>query len=230
MPSLQDRLIQVSLGGFQEKKTCRSFMSQSFEALGLLHPWSLGSRVATDNQEWLNRLLWDATAGLPKSLNSLGRRIVRRPAIQKEVSFEDMRLESVAMTEEHVREWAGEFPDFVALLNSHPVAFAVVQFIAKNGMTGTHDVAACRRDLVPESAANSEFERALDLLTKSSFLVRTGRAPNIMFVRNPTFAHTLRVVSQDPDAYASIVTLPRTFRLPAEDDPSVNQADDDPGT
>jgi len=214
-PSLDERLLQVSLGAFKFSADSWRFIARGFEKLRLRHPGNSQFPGQRHKQEKCAHAIWEAADGLPKSLNRLGQEIALRYENRSGVSFTDILSEANRMSEDHWIEYGTTFSDIVRFLQGSASGVAVLQCLYEHGIARIHQF----RSIVShaESAAKkigrticeTEIDDAIGNLTKLHFLVRTGKSGEIIFTRHPAAAHTLGVVMRDPNRFKSLPDAPK---------------------
>jgi hypothetical protein len=212
-PSLDERLLQVSLGAFKHKTDSWKFIAKGFEKLHLRHPGN--SEFATQRvtlQSCINAV-WEAADGLPKSLNRLGQEIALKAEGRKGVSFNDIISESNKMVEDHWKEYAHEFSHVIHFLEKTPIAVAIIGCFYLEGIARIHQFSNISKHITEHFPKGSptftyeEIDAALNKLVEMDFLVRTGKSGEIIFTKQPAAAHTLGVVMRDPARYKSMTHL-----------------------
>src|ERR1041384_6471573 len=203
-PSLDERLLQVSLGAFKESTDSWKFLTKGFEKLRLRHP---------GNSEFLNQrdsiracidAIWEAADGLPKSLNRLGQEIALKAQGRKAVSGSNIITEANRMSEEHWIEYGRTFSSVIDFLEQKPAAISVLRGFYERGIARIHqfkDIAAyVDTDGTKGGTCYTqvEIENAIEGLMKLDFLVRTGKSGEIIFTKHPSAAHTLGVAIRNP--------------------------------
>lgn len=224
-PALEERLLQVSLGGFAQLSSGTSLMVRGFNALGIFHPWNSRFESERHQRKMCQRAIWDAADGLPKSVNSLAYSIAVEAGHNRSVTAASILSKSAEMTEQHWVQYAQRFPDVVAYLYENALCRDVVGHLYRHGIARIHRLPNIFHSLsIANSAAREgDLERAVDGLVRIDFLVRTGRAGELVFVKHPTAAHALGVAMRDPDRFQRIAQLQlgrqplaRHFPLPDE--------------
>lgn len=210
-PSLEDRLKQVSLGGFKRPAESVKLLTLGFNKLDLRHPWNSDFPQQTSKQSVCANAVWEAGDGLPKSINSLGYEIAINARGKRGVSWSEILEESKIMAEKHWIEYAQRFPDIVDYLYEHPIAVKVVGWIYGDGITNIHNIYDLSFNVNNGHATVSAQEclQAIAELANLDFLVRTGRNGELVFVKHPTAAHLLGVAMRDPQSYRQVLELQR---------------------
>jgi hypothetical protein len=213
-PSLDERLLQVSLGAFKHPYDSWKFITKGFEKLRLRHPGN--SEFVRQHMGRANCItaIWEAADGLPKSLNRLGQEIALKAIGRSGVTVTDILTESNKMIEDHWKEYGNEFADVVDFLEKTPVAVAVLRCFYLEGIARIHQF----NHIVSRITANNKEERtshtpeevndAIDKLVEMNFFIRTGKSGEIIFTKQPAAAHTLGVVMRDPSRFKPLSGLP----------------------
>jgi len=208
-PALEERLTQVSLGGFRDRHDSVLLLIRGFSELGLRHPWN--SRIPRERaqSEDCRNAVWEAADGLPKSLNRLGFEIAFSAESRSGISGYDIIEKAKKMTEDHWVQYAQRFPEVVDYLYVEPLAIEVVRHIYLEGIARIHTVPHLIQRIQHHSSASSTraVEKAIDGLARLDFLIVTGRTGELIFVKHPTAAHTLGVAMRDPSRFRRVHEL-----------------------
>lgn len=223
-PALEERLLQVTLGGFQSPMDSIAFITRGFRALRLRHPWNSGFVEQRQKADLCKNRIWEAADGLPKSLNMLGQEIALRAEGRSGVTWHEIVNEADKMAETHWVEYANRFPTIVDFLHKQPVAAAVVGYLYEQGIAKPHRVSQIQQVVAKGSGCSyAEVEAILEQLVIGDFLIRTGKTGEITFVKHPTAAHSLGVAMREPGRFKHIADpargqrpLPLAFPMPVE--------------
>ena len=101
------------------------------------------------------------------------------------------------MEERNFAKYRPQFAKLHALARARPIVIPVLRYMNDHGLGQVHD-----RDNIQE-ALSPEFgyalvDDAILALWKDDFIVITGESNQKIFMKNPTWAHTLRVYLSDP--------------------------------
>jgi hypothetical protein len=198
-PSLESRLEQISLGTLPTPNHSWKFLLMGFEALGLAHP-------ANDKLSKLDELYeciqyaYEAANGLPKSLNELGRKISLEGFGRKRVSPSDIKNVASQIPLENLKRYKSEFPKIYKCVENNPAVRSVLQHLYEEGIGHIHNWTDVEAFLL-ETFPVEQIEQAICELVEVNFLVKTGLSGDVLFVSNPSLAHTLGVIVSYPDKY-----------------------------
>jgi len=232
-PSLEERLIQVSLGAFKSPDYSWKLLTSGFEKLNLLHP---GTSKFVDQKEKVGECInaiWEAADGLPKSLNRLGYDIAMRAASRQAtgISAYDILEEANQMTQDHWVQFGRQFQHILPYIGKSFAAALIVKAFYERGIAriqmyqqlfGKVQVAAKKDNI---HVTSQEFEGALHGLVGMDFIVRTGKNGEILFVKHPTAAHALGVAMRNPARFKDFVEETPQSLLPQEEYPIEDEYD-----
>lgn len=208
--SLDERILQVSLGGFRSPKHSWSFLKLGFERLGLRHP---GNSFISSEFAQLDSCIdavYEAADGLPKTLNMLGQEIALRATSSNAVNASEVKERAALMTRANWRKYGEDFPRVLERVDQSPEARAVIRVLYEVGIARIHrfdDIYKRVRayaEAQGSTATRNGVDEALDELVEVDFLVRTGRSREIIYTTQPTAAHTLGVMVRDEARFASM--------------------------
>jgi hypothetical protein len=207
-PALEERISQVSLGGFQNAGKSTSLLMKGFRRLKLSQQWYYrDAKLAATCRE----AVWEAADGLPKSLNRLGYDVAIRAENQKGITLDNILSVTRKMVDEHWREYSQRYPQVIDYLYSSGIAIEIVKCLYQDGIARIHRIDPLIdriRDSLP-SASASDVETAVNGLVQVEFLIRTGKGGELIFVKHPTAAHTLGVAMRNPERFREIVEFQR---------------------
>ncbi len=205
--ALDERVTQVSLGTFASRGDSRLFLQKGFERLDKRHPWNSSFLSERAVANLCAEHIWEAADGLPKSLNALGYDIALRAETRSGVSANDIIEVCGAHVEEHWIQYGGELGQLRDYLEGSPVAREVVRCLYEEGIGRIHRLPQLmkRAHLDGSDRLDQEaLEVVLSELVSLDFIVRTGRANELLFARSPAAAHTLGVFMRAPDRFKSL--------------------------
>jgi hypothetical protein len=228
-PALEERLVQVSLGGFRNPYDSVKLLIRGFNRLDLLHPWN--SRISHQRalSERCKQFVWEAADGLPKSINRLGYEIAKEGKDRSGVSARDIMAAAEKMIQEHWKLYAERFPDVVEQLYRDPVSIQVVRCLYLTGIARPHETSSLMQRIQSNDSSITAacIDSAINQLSKLDFLVRTGRSGETIWVKHPTAAHTLGVAMRNPQKFKRIhemqsgrTSIQLAFALPEVSDHS----------
>jgi AAA domain len=214
-PALDERVSQVSLGGFAHQNDSRMFITQGLDKLKLRNPWNTIYDAEKSKRNECRDAIWQAANGLPKSLNRLGYDIAMRGLGRTAISGADIVDHCQAMIDRNLRQYSQEFPDVIDLVNSDEHVARLIKCMYENGISRIHRYS----DMLNKMRANCNNENentpaaldsALVKLVNIGFIVTTGFSSSVLFVKHPAAAHTLGVVVRDPDRIVNLRNFSRS--------------------
>ena len=212
--TLDNRLIQISIPTLPSPRDSWRYLCLGFEKLSKLHPGN--SKFAQeDDEKRAMKAVYLAADGLFKSLTELAVDICREVG----ASTRGIRLETIhkvcAKTEErNYQRYQSRFSDIHRLAQTNPVAVAILLHLNRHGLGQVHD-----RERIQESLSDygrGLIDEAIFALWKGEFLVMTGESNQKLFIKNPSWAHTLSVYLSDPSKRAKLerhLEKPMQFNL-----------------
>lgn len=213
--ALDERVTQVSLGAFARPDDARLFLTMGFAAMKLWHPWISQYKKEQGKRAECAEAIWEAANGLPKSLNSLGYDVALKSEGRASVTAALLIDECRRVTDDHCAQYSRDFPHVLHLLEGNAVAVSVVRRLYEEGIARIHRIPTVVDYLHRhgERIPADEVNVAIDGLVDIEFLVRTGRRGELVFVQNPTAAHTLGVVLRTPDRFEALAEMARRCPL-----------------
>lgn len=203
-PSLDQRVLQTTLGAFNDHRYSWHFLTLGFDALGLRHPGNSRVREERERLDDCIAAVYEAADGLPKSLNALGQRVATRVEERRRwVSAGEIQSASRRMTDQNWRQYSSDFPKVLRVLDEVPTARSLVRALYKRGIARVHYANDLYVEMAAEAAADGDalseqlVRTAMERLAAVDFLVLTGRAGEVLYVAQPTAAHALGVAMRD---------------------------------
>jgi hypothetical protein len=200
--SLDDRLSQISIGTFATKYESWNFMRLAFEKLNLENPVSLYNKkyISKDKLDECVDAVFEAADGLPKRLNVLGRDIAKNASNKRRrISVADVINTSNRMPKEAMEKYSTDYP-IVINAAKDPSVRLVLKYFYHKGVGQIHKLGQII-DSLSEHINEQQIRNAIGTLISLSFLTQTGFNNDVLFVRNPAFAHTIGVVATYPNKY-----------------------------
>lgn len=198
-PSLESRLHQISLGTLPDRGDSWRFLQMGFDALRLTHPGN-NKYVTRDERVECVDAIYRAADGLPKSLNELGSELALRSYPRERINPAEIREVADEMPIRNLKLFRRESRGIVNCIKENPTAEAVLLHLYKDGIGQIHDWEDIQKSLSGRFS-HDQIEHALCELVELKFLTLTGRYSDVLFVSQPTLAHTLGVVWSEPDRY-----------------------------
>ncbi len=223
--ALDDRMAQSSLGAFRSPHDSWRFLLKGFDELKLRHPGNSVYSAERERGRASQEAVWEAADGLPKSLNLLGKSIgiaAGRGGVRRNVSAHDIRQAADTMVNSHLEDYIQEYPSVLLYLHDNDSARFFVRHLYESGIAAVYRLQdlsakielASRRAGSPITA--TELDRIVDELASLRFLIRTGRSGEVIFIADPTAAHTLGVAMRDDKRYGRLTQFlkqPAQLRL-----------------
>lgn len=193
--TLDNRLIQISIPTLPSPRDSWQYMKLGFDRLEKFHPGN--SKFAKHGDEMrAMQAVYLAANGLFKTLTELGVDICKAVGPNaRGVSLQTIEKVCSAFEAQNFGKYRQRFADIHRLAEQNPVTAAVLLYINNNGLGQIHS-----RDRIEEGLSQygrGLVEDAILALWKNEFLVMTGESNQKIFVKNPTWAHTLRVYLSD---------------------------------
>lgn len=208
--SLENRLKEVSLGTIDNKSDSWKFLINGFDKLKLKHPvYELNKgikNITSDQVINCREGCYDAANGLLKSLNELGRAIVKTASSNSRLSLYEINKISKNTIEKNIRRFNKSYPAISNLIQENDVVRDVIKHLFNNKIGRIHNWHEIIESLAEDHDQN-QIENAICQLVDIDFITRTGWDGEVLFVSNPTLAHTLGVVFTKPDKYR----VPKAF-------------------
>lgn len=202
--SLDQRVLQTTLGAFNDHRHSWHFLTIGFEKLRLRHP---GTSLLPEERQKLEQCInwvYDAADGLPKSLNALGQRIAVKVGEERNwVSADEIFSAARQMVDQNWRQYNLDFPKVLRVLDEHPICRAIVRALYKAGIARVHYASDLYLVLADEAKddgtplSEALVRDGLERLAALDFLVLTGRSGEVVYVTQPTAAHALGVAMRD---------------------------------
>lgn len=208
--SLEDRLTQISIGTFSSKLDSWHFMRLGFEKLKLENPVSLYNKnfISKDELSGCVNAVYEAANGLPKRLNVLGRDIARNASnIRMRISVNDVISTAKKMPTKDIKKYSSEYPMIIQSAKNLSVRM-VITYLYQKGVGQIHKLSDLIESL-EDSINEQQVRHGIGELISLNFLTQTGYNRNILFVKNPAFAHTIGVVIANPEKYRAPKQLTR---------------------
>jgi hypothetical protein len=170
-------------------------MKLGFQRLAKFHPGN--SRYAKPGDEMkAMRAVYLAADGLFKTLTELGVEICKAVGSEtRGVPLQMIEKICSAFEARNFGKYRQRFSDIHRLAEQNPVTAAVLLYINNHGLGQIYT-----RDDIEEGLSQygrGLVEDAILALWKSDFLVMTGESNQKIFIKNPSWAHTLRVYLSD---------------------------------
>jgi len=204
--SLQERLEELSVGTLKTKYDSWHLLMLGFEKLQIVHPATLYNNNFISKQELDECVdsVFLAANGLPKSLMKFGRKLVwdswRTNNRQKRVNPADIMKLSLLFPKENYCKYSIKYPKVFETVRDNPVTKCILQYLFDRGIGQIHHSIEIINRLQDEYSRD-QIESALSELVSADFITQTGISNDIIFVADPAMAHTLAVVSSDPEKY-----------------------------
>jgi hypothetical protein len=202
--SLEDRLIEISIGSFDQRGDSWRFIHQGLSALRIANPVT----DFNNGKSWVSRAdltncmdaVYVAADGLPKALNVLGREIAMKGSWDRSrVSTKDILHACKKTPEKNYLHYASAYPGIVRI-SKDPAIASVLRYMYQVGVAKIHRLHEVVTHL-SSAFSETDVRNALGELVTLNFIVQTGFHKDVFFVENPTLAHTLAVIASFPERF-----------------------------
>jgi len=201
--SLEARIEELTLGALAEPNQSWTFLQMGFEALNLIHP---GNDNVEKNRVQLQECIgavYLSCDGLLKSLMQLGEAVALKGISRGRVSPADIKDAAVAQGKRDFGKMEREVPRLDKLVRGRTEVRIVLERMYRIGINRVHYAQDLVYDLSAQLSAGA-IEEALNLLMNEEFIVRTGESEQVIFTRNPRFAHLLGAVVSEPERFGRV--------------------------
>lgn len=195
--TLDNRLVQISIPTLPTAVESWQYLRKGFEKLERFHPGNSKFARPYDTKECMIAI-YEAADGLFKTLTELGIEICRTAGPNvKGITIKHIREACRAMEERNFAKYRSQFEKLHSLARSQPVVIAILQHMSAQGLGQVYDRGEIQEALSAEFS-HATVEDAIWNLWKAEMIVITGESNQTIFMKNPTWAHTLRVFLSDP--------------------------------
>ncbi len=194
--TLDNRLVQISIPTLPGPGESWKYLKLGFAKLGKFHPGN-SKYAGKGDEEAAVRAMYCAADGLFKSLTELGVEICRCVGPKtRGITLSHMKQVCDATERKNYSKYRSRFAAIHRLASRNPVAVAVLIHMNQNGLGQMHNREEIEDALV--QYGKGLVDDAILALWKDDFLVMTGDSNQRLFIKNPSWAHTLRVYLSDP--------------------------------
>ncbi|MDR3468987.1 MAG: AAA family ATPase [Xanthobacteraceae bacterium] len=195
--TLDNRLVQISIPTLPSPTQSWQYLKRGFEKLGKFHPGNSRFSKHSDAADSMAAIYY-AADGLFKTLTELGIEICRTagPNIRG-ITKSHIQQACKAMEERNFSKYRAKFSQLHMLARAQPMIVPLLRYLNDHGLGQVHDRAKIQEALSSEFGY-SMIEDAVLTLWKEDMIVITGESNQTIFMKNPTWAHTLRVYLSDP--------------------------------
>lgn len=200
--SLDDRLTQISIGTLATKLDSWNFMRLGFEKLKIENPVSLYNQGYISKEDLTScvNAVYEAANGLPKRLNVLGRDIAKNASNNRmRISVADVVNTANKMPVKAINKYSADYPKVMDSAKD-PSVRLVLKLLYQAGVGQIHKLGVII-DTLKDSINEEQIRNAIGTLITLEFLVQTGFNKDVIFVKDPAFAHTIGVVATYPSKY-----------------------------
>lgn len=143
--------------------------------------------------------MYAAADGLLKSVSDIGHNIALRGVGRSRITVTDIHEVCDPVPMKNLTKYRRQFPIILKLARENPIVSQVLSQLYKRGVGRIHHW----DELLVESGelAADQLDNAVLQLIDAGFLVRTGESGDVLFLQNPSFAHTLGVLLNNPAKY-----------------------------
>jgi hypothetical protein len=195
--TLDNRLVQISIPTLPTPWESWNYLQLGFSKLNKYHPGT--SKYADRNDVKLAvQAIYCAADGLFKSLTELGINICREVGPEtKGITLKLIQRVCKVTEERNFSKYQKRFAEIHRLAEKAPVAAAVLFNMNRKGLGQIHNLNEIIEDL--SKYGKTLVKDAILALWKHDFLVMTGTNNEKLFIKNPSWAHTLRVYLSNPN-------------------------------
>lgn len=194
--TLDNRLKQHSIPTLPTPQESWYYLKQGFRKLSKFHPGTSKYAQPEDEKKAM-QAVYLAADGLLKSLTELGVEICKMVGPnQRGVSLATIERACTMFEAKNFAKYRNKFSELHRLAEQNPVSAAVLIYINDHGLGQIHDKGEIEDSLA--TYGRTQVDDAILALWKNDFLVMTGESNQKIFVKNPSWAHTLRVYLSDP--------------------------------
>jgi hypothetical protein len=189
-------------------------LTRGFDKLNFKHPdYELKNKIGKisyDDIKDCKDSCYDAADGLLKSINELGSELARNATQNRRISKATILEVSKKLLEKNIARFSQYYPIVFKILNQNVVAKKIIIALYSKGIGQIHNWDDIANALLGDSVDDAkQIEDAICQLVEIEFLTRTGYNGEILFVTNPTLAHTIAAVINNPKKYS----VPRSFMI-----------------
>ncbi len=159
----------------------------------------------------LERAFYEAADGMPKYINELAMRICQRvlgeentAAKRVRVTVKDAAGEAEQMLQENMSRCTQQIRKVEKHLRTSVELRLVLKSIFRLGANGVHrvtDLVSFIERSVDPSFSYDQFMSGLEQLKKLGLYVQTGKSGEVVFAKEPMFAHVLGLICDDPPQF-----------------------------
>lgn len=194
--TLDNRLVHHSIPTLPTPNESWLYLKQGFRKLQKYHPGTSKFAQPGDEKKAM-QAVYLAADGLLKSLTELGVEICKAVGPDtRGVSLSAIERACTAFDAKNFGKYRNKFRELHRLAEQSPLTAAVLLQINNHGLGRIHDKGEIEESLA--QYGRIQVEDAILALWKHDFLVMTGESNQKIFVKNPSWAHTLRVYLSDP--------------------------------
>ncbi len=132
----------------------------------------------------------DVANGLLKSLNELGAEITKSATINRRVSKATIISTSKKLLERNIHRFYQDYPIISIVIQENLFVQQVIIYLFNNGIDRIHNWDDISHSFDVKTDPH-QIENAICQLVEIDFITRTGYNGEVLFVTNPTLAHTL---------------------------------------
>jgi hypothetical protein len=202
--ALEGRLKEIGIGTIQDWSHAWKFLLDGFNKLKLSHPASdFENKINNVTERDLNDCrisCYEAADGLLKSLNELGKTIVKNATVNNRISPATIKNVCKTYIDSNIKTFSLEFTKFANTLKGNALAKLIALYFYEKGIGQFHNWNEVLSG-IKNKTKDGTFEKAIDELVNIGFLTRTGFEGEILNVTDPTFAHLVGTIIRHPAKY-----------------------------
>lgn len=193
--TLDNRLVQISIPTLPNPYESWKYLKAGFTKLNKFHPGNSKYSDPGDERKAIEAIYY-AADGLFKSLTELGVEICRHVGPNtRGITLKHIEYVCSKTEENNFAKYRKRFSDLHRLSGKNPATTAVLIHMNQRGLGQIHE-----RDDIEEALSiygRGLVEDAIMELWKEEFIVLTGESNQKVFIKNPSWAHTLGVYLSD---------------------------------
>ena len=221
--TLDCRIRQISIPTLPTPAESYRYLALGFRKLNKYYP-GRSKFIPKEKTKECIECIYFAADGLFKSLTEIGREIsLRAGQTSKSISPAIIERACKMYEKQNYQKYRDQFRLIFKLGHKNPAVVGILQFLNDRGIGQIHDLAEIEETIQPHFGAGLVND-AFELLWRNDFLVLTGESNEKVFMKNPTWAQTLRVYLSDEKKKVKLLKLiEKDFQLALPLDVKWNQ-------
>lgn len=194
--TLDNRLCEISIPTLPSPGESWKYLRLGFRKLNKFHPGN-SLYAGPDDGRKAVEAIYHAADGLFKSLTELAIEICREVgASSRGIKLHHIQRVCKLTEERNFAKYRSRFTEIHRLADKYPVTVAILLHMNEKGIGQIH-----KREEIEIALSNCSktlVDEAIYALVKADLLVMTGSSNEKLFIKNPSWAHTLRVYLSNP--------------------------------